>query len=144
MILVVVLLAVVAMYARPMLSVADSWRDVAAQDQRLEEVKRDNRKLRKRHEELTTSAEEKSTLQRSGRAVGGAGSAAAEPTIAPSTNTGVEAIPGPVGGTGGSDPVVEEPDAVVVPESTPAPDAGNSAPTGGDTSGGVSVGALSG
>ena len=137
MILVVVLLAVVAMYARPMLSVVDSWRDVEAQDQRLEEVKRDNRKLRKRHEELTTSAEEKSTSQRSG-------TAAVEPTEAPSTDTGAETIPGPVGETGGLDPVAEEPDAAVAPESTPAPDAGNSSPTGGDTSGGVSVGALSG
>lgn len=121
-VLVLVLFGVIGMYARPMLSVADSWNDAKAEDRRLEDVKRENRQLQKRHDQLIEGSNKSPARQKA--ATTGTGTTA----LTPSSGTQVTPETGGVLGaepsteTGAADPTVLEPDSTL--EADPAPDPG--------------------
>ena len=136
--LVLVLFIVLAMYARPMLSVADSWSDAKTEDRRLEDVKRENRRLQKRHDELTKGSGEPNRAPKTATAPSGTAEPPSESAPGASPDAG-----GVVGTeTGGADPTLIEPDPTVHGDPGPAP--GGGAGQGGGGGGGTSTGAVSG
>ncbi|MGI9556305.1 MAG: hypothetical protein ACR2N5_00025 [Solirubrobacterales bacterium] len=84
-VLLVVLAAVVAMYARPMLSVADSLEDAKAEDRRLDDVQREHRRLEKRFEGLTDGKKSKERRDSAADAAAGE-SAAPDADVLPSAD----------------------------------------------------------
>ncbi len=128
------------MYARPVLSLADSWGDSKAEERRLDDVKRENRRLEKRHDELSKSSD-KSTAGAAGARVATGG---LERSPVPSTGdgTGTGAVPGAE--SGAADSASIEPGATVEAAPAPTPGAGGTAEGGGGGSGATNTGAVSG
>lgn len=155
--LVLVLAAVLAMYARPVLGVADSMQDAKLEDQRLDDVQREHRRLQKRLEQLK-GGNEKS--KKSGTETDDV-DAASRPE---STVTGQEPVPSPdeaasqesgavapeaaaepVAPEATAEPVAPEPPAQEesgpAPIEAPVPPSGGQGGSGGGASGGVNPGA---
>ena len=120
-----VLFVVVAMYARPVLSVADSWNDTKAEDRRLQDVQRENRRLQKRQEELSGSSEK--ATDRATRAAEASGAAEVTPT---GTETGAVSGSDAPTESGGINPEVSDPGVAIDADPPPAEPEGGTTPAG--------------